>query len=186
MKLRFLIAIIVFISSYFPLGLIVVVKDLDSSTFLPQHPIVAAVVLSVVIVACATTILAAKMIKGGLPFVITKMTNRSADMFTYTIPYMISFYNFNLGDWKTLICLGIFMSLMFVLSYRTQNMLVNPVLAIAGYGLYDCQMKDSDHEIQALLISKERFNVGDTCVIERLSHFLYFVSQVTPREKTNV
>jgi len=64
-------------------------------------------------------------------------------------------------------------------------MLVNPVLAIAGYGLYDCQMKDSDLEIQALLISKERFNVGDTCVVERLSNFLYFVSQVNPKEKTH-
>jgi len=185
MKLRFFIAVIVFISSYFPLGLIVIIKDLDPTTFLPQHPIVAAVVLSVVILACGTTILAAKMIRNGLPFVVTKITNRSADMFTYTIPYMISFYNFNLGDWKTLTCLGIFMSLMFVLAYRTQNMLVNPVLAIAGYGLYDCQMKDSDLEIQALLISKERFNVGDTCVVERLSNFLYFVSQVNPKEKTH-
>jgi len=98
---------------------------------------------------------------------------------------MIAFYNFNLGDWKTLLSLFVFMSLMFALSYRTQNVFINPVLALAGYGLYDCQFKDGDREVQGLLLSKHEFQLGDICIVERLSNFLYFVSSVQTKEKKN-
>ena len=106
-------------------------------------------------------------------------------MFTYTIPYMISFYNFTLGDWKTLLSLFVFMVLMFALAYRTQNLLVNPVLALVGFGLYDCQFKDGTSDSQGFLLSKNEFRVGDTCVIERLSAFLYFVTKTIPMENSH-
>lgn len=172
-----------FISSYFPLALIFIIKDIDEKTFLPKHIITAAVIAVTVIIACCTTMLAAQKIENGIPVNILKASNKSGDMFTYTIPYMISFYNFNLGDWKTLLSMGVFMLLMFSLSYRTQNIFVNPVLALAGYGLYDCQLKFGEREMQGMLISKEEFHVGDTCVVEQLSRFLYFVASIQVKEK---
>jgi len=135
--------------------------------------------------ACAVVLVAANKIESGVPVKVTKVSNKSGDMFTYTIPYMISFYNFNLGDWKTLASLLVFMSLMFALAYRTQNVFVNPVLALAGYGLYDCQFSDGNRDVQGLLISKHEFQLGDTCVVERLSNCLYFVSSVQSKEKNN-
>jgi len=185
MKLRFLPSLLMFISSYFPLALIFIIKDLDETTFLPKHPITAAIVAAVALLACVVVLVAARKIESGVPVKVTKVANKSGDMFTYTIPYMISFYNFNLGDWKTLLCLFVFMSLMFALAYRTQNVFVNPVLALAGYGLYDCQFKDGNRDVQGLLVSKYEFQLGDTCVVERLSGFLYFVSNVQTKEKNN-
>ena len=182
MKLRFLSSFLIFISAYFPLALIFIIKDLDEVSFCPQHPVSAAIIALVAILACVVVLVAAKRIEGGVPVTMTKVANKSGDMFTYTIPYMISFYNFNLGDWKTLLCLLVFMSLMFALSYRTQNVFVNPVLALAGYGLYDCQFKDGARDVQGLLISKLEFQIGSVCVVERLSSFLYFVSSVQSRE----
>lgn len=114
---------------------------------------------------------------------ILKVANKSGDMFTYTIPYMISFFNFNLGDWKTLLSLFVFMALMFGLAYRTQNMFINPVLALAGYGLYDCQFRDGPKENQGLIISKLPPEAGDTCVVERLSYFLYFATTVIHKKE---
>jgi hypothetical protein len=178
MKLRFLPSLLVFISSYSPLALIFIIKDLDDMTFLPRHPITAALVAVVALVACLVVLMAGRKITGGVPVKVTKVANKSGDMFTYTIPYMISFYNFNLGDWKTLLSLFVFMSLMFALAVRTQNVFINPILALAGYGLYDCQFKDGDREVQGLLISKHDFQPDDMCIIERLSGFLYFVSEV--------
>ena len=154
MKLRFLSSLLIFISAYFPLALIFIIKDLDEVKLCPQHPIMAAIVALVAVAACAVVLVAAGRIEGGIPVKITKLANKSGDMFTYTIPYMISFYNFNLGDWKTLLCVFVFMALMFALSYRTQNVFVNPVLALAGYGLYDCQFKDGARDVQGLLISR--------------------------------
>jgi hypothetical protein len=185
MKLKFIPALLMFISSYFPLVLIFIVKDLDDTTFLPKHPIIAAIIAAVALLACIVVLVAANKIESGIPVKITKVSNKSGDMFTYTIPYMISFYNFNLGDWKTLVSLLVFMSLMFALAYRTQNVFINPVLALAGYGLYDCQFKDGNREAQGLLVSRHEFQLGDTCIVERLSNFLYFVSTVQSKEKNN-
>ncbi len=185
MKLRFLPSFLMFISSYFPLALIFIIKDLDDITFYPRHPVTAAIIAVLVLFACAIVLIAARKIESGVPVKVTKVSNKSGDMFTYTIPYMISFYNFNLGDWKTLLSLSVFMTLMFALSYRTQNLFINPVLALAGYGLYDCQFKDGNREMQGLLISKHEFQLGDTCIIERLSNFLYFVSNVQSKENKN-
>jgi hypothetical protein len=182
MKLRFLPSLFIFLSSYFPLAIIFVIKDLDDSTFYPQHPTIATVIAFVAIGSCAFVIIAAQSIKTGLPIRIMKISNKSGDMFTYSIPYMIAFYNFTLGDWKTLLSLLVFMVLMFTLAYKTQNMLVNPVLALAGYGLYDCQFKDGDRELQGLLISKRTFQLGDTCVVERLSASLFFVVEAVQKE----
>jgi hypothetical protein len=181
MKLRFIAALLVFVSSYFPLGLIFIIKDLNEVSMRPEHPVAAAAIAAIFAIACAVVLRAAAAMTSGVPIKITKASNKSGDMFTYTIPYMISFYNFNLGDWKTLLSLSVFMLLMFALAYRTRNIFVNPVLALAGYGLYDCQFRDGARDVQGLLISKHEFEIGDTCIVERLSRFLYFVSSVQHR-----
>lgn len=172
-----------FLSSYFPLALIFIIKDIDVDTWLPAHPVIATLVVVVASFSCLIVLLVASRIEGGLPVHITKVSNKSGDMFTYTIPYMISFYNFNLGDWKTLLSLFVLMSLMFGLAYRTQNIFINPVLALAGFGLYDCQFKDGAREVQGFLISKREFGIGDTCVVQRLSAFLYFATDIQSRRE---
>lgn len=182
MQLHFFSALSIFISGYAPLGLILIIKDLDEKTYLPEHTIRALTILCVIVFCTLMAISAAKNIKQGVPVKITKVSNKSGDMFTYTIPYMMSFYNFDLGDWKLLLCLFVFLGLMFILSYRTQNVFVNPVLALVGYGLYDCQFKEGEQEKQGLLLSKTHFQIGDFCSIKRLSNLMYFVTHVQSKE----
>lgn len=178
MQLHFLSALAIFISGYAPLGVILIVKDLNEVTFWPEHPARVVTLFVLLVISAIFTLSAASNIKQGVPVKINRVSNKSGDMFTYTIPYMISFYKFDLGDWKLLVCLFIFLAMMFVLSYRTQNVFVNPVLALAGYGLYDCQFKEGTQEKQGLLLSKDHFQVGDYCAIKRLSNLMYFVTQV--------
>jgi hypothetical protein len=178
MQLHFFSALVIFISGYAPLGLILLIKDLNEESYYFEHPLRALVIFVIFAFSALFAMSAARNIKQGVPVRISKVSNKSADMFTYTIPYMMSFYKFDLGDWKLLLCLAIFLSLMFVLSYRTQNVFVNPVLALAGYGLYDCQFKDGTQERQGLLLSKQHFQVGDYCAIKRLSNLMYFVTHV--------
>jgi hypothetical protein len=170
-----------FISGYFPLALIFIIQDLDRKTYLPQHPHVAGVVCAMVTLSVIIVLIAAVTMKDGLPLRITKVTNKSGDMFAYAIPYMLSVGKFNFGDWQTLSGIVIFLAMMFLFVHRAQAVLVNPVLALAGYGLYDCQFKDGAREAQALIISKHEFQSGDTCIVRRLSSFLYFVTSVPTR-----
>lgn len=182
MQLHFLSALAIFISGYAPLGLILLVKDLNEVTFQWEHPTNVLILFLIFVTSAIFALSAARNIKQGVPVRIARVSNKSADMFTYTIPYMMSFYKFDLGDWKLLVCLFIFLAMMFVLSYRTQNVFVNPVLALAGYGLYDCQFKDGPQEKQGLLLSKQPFQVGDYCSVKRLSNLMYFVTHVQVRE----
>lgn len=177
MKVKFLPSLLMFISAYFPLALIFIIKDLGADSMLPQHPKLALIVFMVFGAACATVLVAANKVTGGLPVRIVKVSNKSADMFSYTIPYMISFYNFNLGDWRTLLCMLVLLGLMFALAYRAQSFFVNPVLALAGFGLYDTQFKDGSRDVHGLVISKADFQVGDTCVVQQLSKFLYLSTE---------
>lgn len=183
MKLKFLPALLMFVSSYFPLVLIFVIKDWDDRSMRPAHPETAAAILLVALAAVAVVLVAARKIEGGISVHITRMSNKSGDMFTYTIPYMISFYNFNFGDWKTIASLFVFMSLMFALSYRTQFVFINPVLALARYSLFECQFKDGAREVSGLLISRHTFQINETCIIQQLSSYLYFVTGVQEKAK---
>jgi hypothetical protein len=130
-------------------------------------------------------ITAATVIKTGIPVKITRVANKPGEIFAYTIPYVISFYNFNLGDLKMVLCLLVFMSLMFILSYKTQSMMINPVLALSGYGFFNCEFQHAGKSLQGEFVSKFHFRPGDTCLVERLSEFLYFVAKVIPEEGTN-
>ena len=173
---RIVPALLMFVSSYFPLVFIFIVKDLNVSSGFPAHPRLAVVLLAITALACMVVILGVRSIKSGLNTELVKVSNKSGDMFSYTIPYMISFYNFNLGDWKTLTCLFIFMSIMFLLSYKTYSFLTNPVLALAGYGLYDCQFRSGNVEWQGLALSRKVLRVGYRPKIEEISAFLYLVT----------
>ncbi|AJW46268.1 hypothetical protein IPC1385_13935 [Pseudomonas aeruginosa] len=94
-------------------------------------------------------------------------------MFGYTIPYMLSFMKVDLGDWQVIVSLALFLAILFIMAYRTQTVFVNPILALAGYMLIDCTFKRGDKEIQAMVVTRQPLAVGDTCRMERMSHYLY-------------
>ena len=174
LRLRPWASLLLFLSAYAPLLLILVIKDYDPTQFslLPRHPILCVVLLLLAVGSCFAVLSAVRDIKSGLTVDITKAANKSGEMFGYSIPYMLSFLRMDLGDWQTLTSLLIFMAMLFVVSYRTQTVFVNPVLALAGYMLIDCTFKRDTAETQAMVISREPLKIGDSCVLERLSYYL--------------
>lgn len=182
LRLRPLVSLLLFLSAYSPLMIILIIKDIDlSDPWLLQTPIHSCILLLIAVTSSAITLRAVKEISGGLPVVITKAANKSGDMFGYTIPYMLSFVRVDLGDWQTLLSLLVFMSILFIMAYRTQTVFINPILAMAGYMLIDCNFKRGDKEIQAMVITRKPISIGDSCQLERLSHYLYIAAQ--PEQK---
>jgi len=156
---------------------IIVIKDIDlSEPWFLRAPFQSGVLLLIAAGSIFVTILAVKEISGGLPVVVTKATNKSGDMFGYTIPYMLSFMRIE-PDWQTLVILVIFFGMLFSMAYRTQAVLINPILAMAGYMLVDCAFKRGEKEIQAMVITRIPINIGDSCRLERLSHYLFIAAQ---------
>jgi hypothetical protein len=177
--------LVLFLSAYAPLLLILIVKDYDPihPTWLPRNPWLSGVLLCVAVFSSIAILRSMHEITGGLPVVVTKAANKSGDMFGYTIPYMLSFFRVDLGDWQTIISLAIFLAILFVMAYRTQTVFVNPILALAGYMLIDCTFKRGENEIQAMVITRNSLSIGKTYQVERLSHYLYVA---VVRKESNV
>ena len=175
LRLRPWASLLLFLSSYSPLILILIIKDYDpiSPNWLPRNPVICGFLLFVAIASSAAILHSMREISGGLPVVVTKAANKSGDMFWYTIPYMLSFLKVDLGDWQTITGLLILLSILLVMVYRTQTVFVNPILAIAGYMLIDTTFKRGDHEVQAMVVTRAPLLIGKTYQMERLSHYLY-------------
>lgn len=177
LRLRPLVSLTLFLSAYSPLMLILVIKDVDlSASYLLANPVISSILVLIAIASSWMTLAAVKDVEGGLPVEVTKAANKSGDMFGYTIPYMLSFMRIDLGDWQTLASLALFLSVLFVMAYRTQTVFINPILAVAGYMLIDCTFKRSAKETQAMVVTKEPIAAGDSILLDRLSHYLYIRS----------
>lgn len=179
LRLRPWASLVLFVSAYSPLMLILIIKDYDAASpgLLPQHPIFSGILLITAVLSSLAVLRSVREIDGGLTVTVTKASNKSGDMFGYTVPYMLSFLKVDLGDWQIMVCLALFLVILFIMAYRTQTVFVNPILALAGYMLIDCTFKRGDKEMQAMVVTRLPLAVGDTCRMERLSHYLYVAAK---------
>lgn len=175
LRLRPWASLVLFLSAYSPLMLILIIKDYDATNpgLLPQNPVFSGILLLIAVFSSLAVLRSVREIDGGLTVTVTKASNKSGDMFGYTIPYMLSFMKVNLSDWQIIVSLALFLAILFIMAYRTQTVFVNPILALAGYMLIDCTFKRGDKEIQAMVVTRQPLAVGVTCRMERLSHYLY-------------
>jgi hypothetical protein len=177
LRLRPLVSVLLFLSAYSPL-IIIIIKDIDTSEYwLFRTPILSCVLFLIAVSSSIITLQVVKSVDEGLPATITKAANKSGDMFGYTIPYMLSFMKVDLSDWQTALGLSVFLCVLFIMAYRTQTVFINPILAISGYMLIDCTFKRGNEEIQAMVITRRPISIGDSCQLERLSHYLYIAAQ---------
>lgn len=179
LRLRPWASLVLFLSAYSPLMLILIIKDYDATNLglLPQNPVFSGILLLIAVFSSLAVLRSVREIDGGLTVTVTKASNKSGDMFGYTIPYMLSFMKVNLGDWQIIVSLALFLAILFIMAYRSQTVFVNPILALAGYMLIDCTFKRGDKEIQAMVVTRQPLAVGDTCRMERLSHYLYVAAK---------
>lgn len=175
LRLRPWASLVLFLSAYSPLMLILIIKDYDATNpgWLPQNPVFSGILFLVAVFSSLAVLRSVEAIDGGLVVTVTKASNKSGDMFGYTIPYMLSFMKVDLGDWQIIVSLALFLAILFIMAYRTQTVFVNPILAIAGYMLIDCTFKRGEKETQAMVVTRQPLAVGNTCRMERLSHYLY-------------
>lgn len=187
LRLRFWASLLIFISGYAPLLVILAVKDLQLVCRVPtpQHPWMFGGLIALAVLSSLMVLGAVKSIRSGLAVEVTKASNKSGEMFGYTIPYVLSFVRIDLGEWQTLVSLAIFLGMMFVVAYRTQTVFVNPILAVAGYMLIDCAFKQAATETQAMVITRIPLKIGATYTFERLSHYLYAVAEVQEEGREN-
>lgn len=179
MKPKLLTATLLFISAYSPLFLILAVKDFDFYCSLRfNHPIGISILLGISVLSVILLFATIGSIKrGNMPVKIKVVKNRSVDLINYTIPYIVSFFGFDLSKVEDIISLSIFLLLLLLLTVKSKSVFMNPILLLAGYNLYDLEYEFDGKPLSTIVISKHEMKPGERYYIRSLTRFLYFVTE---------
>jgi hypothetical protein len=184
MKPKLITAILLFVSAYAPLFLILAVKDWDFKCLnYFKHPVAIYIMLGLSALSVILLFVTVHSLKGGMVVKVKAVKNRSADLINYTIPYIVSFFSFDLSKMGDVISLSIFLLLMLFLTIKSKSVFLNPILLLAGYNLYDLDFIYDKKEDYRIILSKEEPRSGEQFQIKSLTRFLYIT---TKKITTNV
>jgi hypothetical protein len=176
MQTRRLVSVVFFLSSYAPLAPIIIFKDVDLHTRTFRHPHAVEIVAALAVLSIAVLLMAMHAVVEGAEVCVQSVNNQSGELVNYTIPYMISFFAFDLGNWNDIFAFLFFLALMYVLTLRTQNVLINPVLALFGWSLYEVTFMDVKTERQGTFLARVELHKGQEAVVQRIARFFYIVT----------
>ncbi len=154
MKLK--IKFVLFLSSYFPLFLILMLKNWPNLWII----LIVTVIGILCLVAWMMVFWAAKR-RTNEKYIVLKSENRTKDSLNYLIPYIISFIGIDLSKWPDVLGLLILFIILFVVYINSNLIYINPMLSIFKYKIYYAEvmkpyMSDSSKE-EIVILTKNRY-----------------------------
>jgi len=177
MKMRLLPALILFLGSYFPLSLILVVQDIKDTSWkepicrmveistchLPElaNPVRA---LSLLAICAFSLILFIVLMRGLSAYSNLEVVDSKSvpnDLINYVFPYVVSFMGIDLGAEGKFYGFLLFILLMFVITYRSGQILMNPFLLVSGWQLYELNVLTEGQKRCVRALSQDQIQPGD-------------------------
>jgi hypothetical protein len=182
MKLRLFSSVIIFLSAYSPLAVIFCIQSFDFKNQQLMHPLVIWPILGLAVISCIILWATVKLPKvSSAPVTIKSVSNKSSELVSYTIPYMVSFFVIEHWNAQLLVSFAFFMFIMFWLTLKTHTIFNNPILAMMGYNIFDVHYEKNGREYQDYLLAKGgRLITNEQCRIVEISEQLYLVTQRNP------
>ena len=152
MKLRLIPAIFIFVGSYLPLSLILLAQNLDYSRLqqnfcwkiwegdcsLPlKNPNFALGIFLTCIVCFVVTLITLAAVRPKHEIQMTQVKHVPADLMNYTLPYVVSFMSIDYQETGKFVGFLIFLGWTFWITYRSGQIILNPLLIAFGWRLYD-------------------------------------------------
>jgi hypothetical protein len=183
MKPRVFTLFLLFVSAFSPLFIIIAVKDFDFCKQYFNHEVLIIAMLSIVLFSIIMLFVIINTYKKGDVITINKVENRSTDIINYTIPYLLSFISMDLNSPADLISIGIFLTILMVLTITSKSVFINPILAIVGYGLYDISYSYGKNIYSKIVLSKKELNLDKKYYCHRLNQFMGLITEAIDEEK---
>lgn len=174
-------SILLFISAYSPLSLILLLQDYNIEEHKLGHQIYS---ISLLILGVLSVIFLFVSISSGKkstqPVIIEKIENGSNELLNYSIPYLLAFVFIDLTELKMILSFMIFMIILYILTLRTNNVFLNPILAFK-YNLYHVVYRKGSKTCKGyFLASNKTLEVGNRCRIKLLCNNMFIVSDINP------
>lgn len=175
--MRLIPALVLFLGSYFPLSLILLVQDIKQSSWdaplcristeylcvLPEltNPWEAVSMLVICAVSLAVFMVMMTRLSAHSSLDVVDSKSVPNDLINYVFPYVVSFMGLDLGVDGKFYGFMLFIILMFVITYRSGQILMNPFLLVAGWQLYELNVVTERHKRCVKALSKDQVKAGD-------------------------
>lgn len=152
MQFRFWASLIVFIGSYFPLGLILLAQDFrydllfaplcwppftDGCVLPLRNGIFPLAIFCTTLVCLVLSLASLTTVNPKIRIDIVNIKYIPAELMSYTLPYVVSFMSLDYQYTGKFVGLLIFLAWMFLITYRSGQLILNPVLIVFGWRLYE-------------------------------------------------
>jgi len=144
------VELIVFMSAYYPLFLILLIRDIKPEIsdvvfgFSSWGLFVSNWALSLFFLSSIASLISAGIIRrnliyqqGGIPIKVNNCRQLRGDMLNYALPFMIGLFAFDYNTWQSITSLMVFLIFMFVFVRNDRVVLLNPMFLLLGIRLYD-------------------------------------------------
>jgi hypothetical protein len=194
MQIKLIPAVLLFIASYFPLALILAVQDVKTEFWdrsvckdaqfwmnceLPQlaHPGLGYGSILICLLSLIFFLWVLQHFHGSTQMTVEECKAVPNDLINYVFPYIVSFMGVELGSTGKMLGFGLFMTWLFLISYRSGQILMNPLLLAVGWQLYEIQADIEGNKRSLRALSRNIVVPGQTfrsCLVQGI----YVLSRV--------
>ena len=180
MQLRIYAATLIFVGSYFPLSLILLAQDINYSYILNatntdalssgcgailKNPNFSIPMVASSFVCFILTIVALHLATPKALIKLTDAKNVPANLMNYTLPYVVAFMSFDYHEIGKFVGILIYLGWMFLISYRSGQVILNPLLIVFGWRYYELKymFAGDSREFSSRALSKDVLEPGMHC-----------------------
>ena len=172
MQLRKWSAFALYLGSYFPLSLILLAQDLDFGAFdagpcMPSvwktlscrspllHPAWSLATVVICFACLMLTLWTLGVAQASQRIEVSEAKHVPADLINYVIPYVLSFTGLDFSSSAKLLGFAVFFLWVFWITYRSGQIVMNPMLVVFGWRLYEIKFRylQSDSEFTGRVLA---------------------------------
>lgn len=146
----------IFLGSYTPLSLILLIQDIDMSLIskpfcinlfregcsLPlSTPQISISAMVVCVICLLVTFFAINQTNPKTKAKLTNIKPIPSELINYSLPYIVTLMSINYSETNEIFGFFIFMVWMFIINHKNGTIILNPLLSVIGWKLYEVQYK---------------------------------------------
>jgi hypothetical protein len=190
-ELRLIPAVIIFIGSYFPLSMILLSQDFKydmmnwkfcsdffvdfTSCVIPFSNPALSIGFFVVCLGCfVVTVITLKVKTPSQQIIVKEVKHVPTDLMNYVLPYIVSFMSIQYSETSKFVGFLIFLGWLFWLSYKSGQIILNPILIALGWKLYEIKFSyvGSSNDLIGKALSRTDFATNAICVTETIQDII--------------
>ncbi|MEJ8680023.1 hypothetical protein P0C22_15900 [Plesiomonas shigelloides] len=176
MQFKVLSAFLIFIGSYLPLALILAVQDIpmswwdrdfckltkfESCLFNPfGSPYLSLIFIFVTLASVLVSNLLLKKITFPYDAQVESAKAIPNDIINYVFPYVVSFMGISYESPEKLLGFTVFLLWMFAITYKSGQIIMNPLLLMFGWRLYEAKININGHQREIRVLVKGNLPPG--------------------------